>query len=62
MISSFTYEPSQKKVAFLDINVSLENGYVTTDLYTKSTDCHQYLHCSSAHPHHQKNSIFIAKL
>ena len=61
MISFFTYESSQKKVALLDINVSLENGYITTDLYTKSTDCHQYLHCSSAHPHHLKNSIIYCK-
>ena len=57
----FTYESSQKKVAFLDLNVSLENGCITTDLYTKSTDCHQYLHCSSAHPHHLKNSIIYCK-
>ena len=45
----FTYQSSQKKVAFLDLNVSLENGYITTDLYSKSTDCHQYLHGSSVH-------------
>ena len=43
----FTYESSKKIVAFLDLNVSLENGLVTTDLHTKSTDCHQYLHYSS---------------
>ena len=30
----FTYESSQKKVAFLDLNVSLENGCITTDLHT----------------------------
>ena len=53
----FTYESSQKKVAFLDLNVSPENGCTTTDLYTKSTGCHQYLHCSSAHPDHLKISI-----
>ena len=48
----FTYESSQKKVAFLDLNVSLENGCITTDLYSKSTDCHQYLHGSSVHSDH----------
>ena len=57
----FTYESSQKKVALLDLNVSLENGCITTDLYTKSTDCHQYLHCSSAHPDHLKNSIIYSQ-
>ena len=56
----FTYESSKKKVAFLDLNVSLENGCITTDLYTKSTDCHQYLHCSSVHPDHLKNSIIYS--
>ena len=53
----FTYESSLKKVAFLNLNVSLENGCITTELYTKTTDCHQYLHCSSAHLDHVKNSI-----
>ena len=31
----FTYESSKKRVAFLDLNVSLENGSVTTDLHTE---------------------------
>ena len=57
----FTYESSQKKVAFLDLNVSLENGCITTHLYTKSTDCYQYLHCSSTHPDHIKNSINLSQ-
>ena len=50
----FTYESSKKRVAFLGLNVSLENGSVTTDLHIKSTDCHQHLHCSSSHPDHIK--------
>ena len=49
------HESSQKKVAFLDLNVSLENGCITTDLYSKCTDYQQYLHCSSAHSDHLKN-------
>ena len=53
----FTYESSQKKVALLDFNVTLENDSIATDLYTKSTECHQYLHCSSVHSDHLKNSI-----
>ena len=57
----FTYESSQKKVAFLDLNVSLENGCITTDLYTKSTDCHQYLYCSPEHPDYLKNSIIYSQ-
>ena len=50
---------SSKKVAFLDLNVGLENG--CTDLYTKSTDCHHYLHCSSTHPDHLKDSIIYSQ-
>ena len=57
----FTYESSQKRLAFLDLNVSLENGRITTDLYIKSADCHQYLHCNSAHPDHLKNSIIYSQ-
>ena len=57
----FTFESSKKKVAFLDLNVSLENRSVTIDLHTKITDCHQYLHCSSSHPHHIKNSIIYSQ-
>ena len=51
----------KKKVAFLYLNVSLEHGSVTTDLHTKSTDCCQYLHCSSSHPDHIKNFIIYSQ-
>ena len=57
----FTYDSSRKRVAFLDLNVSLKNVSITTDLYTKSTDCHQYLHCSTSHPDHIKNSIIYSQ-
>ena len=55
----FNLHTSHRKtrVAFLDLNVSLENGLITTDLHTKSTDFHQCFHCSSSHPDHIKNSI-----
>ena len=43
----FTYESLKKTVAFLDLNISLENGSIATDLHTKSTDCHQGLYCTS---------------
>ena len=57
----FKYESSKKRAAFLGLNVSLENGSVTSDLLTKSTDCHQYHHCSSSHPDHIKNSIIYGQ-
>ena len=54
---SFTYETSKEMVNFLDLNVSLRNGAVSTDLYVKPTDGHQYLYYKSFHPEHIKNSI-----
>ena len=36
---------SMKNVDFLDVSVSLKNVMILTDLYTKSTDCYQCLHC-----------------
>ena len=57
----FTYESSKKRVAVLDLNVSLENGSITTDFHTKSTACHQYLHCISSHPDLIKNTIIYSQ-
>ena len=37
--------------------VHIENGQLKTDLYTKSTDKHQYLHVSSSHLNSVKNAI-----
>ena len=53
----FTYETFSCTVIFLDLNVSLRNGALNTDLYIKPTDGHQYLHFQSSHPLHIKNSI-----
>ena len=38
---SFTYETSKERVKFLDLNLSLRNGVISTDLYIKPTDGHQ---------------------
>ena len=54
----FTWDISQKNAHFLDVTVSKDNdGKIETSLYTKPTDTHLYLHYSSYHPAHQKNSI-----
>ncbi|XP_072033107.1 uncharacterized protein [Amphiura filiformis] len=39
----FTAEQSKESVPFLDVMVSLHNGYLESDLYSKPTDTHQYL-------------------
>ena len=47
----------QTSINFLDLTVSLIGRKVTTDLYVKPTDSHEYLHSSSCHPYHYKKGI-----
>ena len=56
-----THEFNKESIPFLDLKVSLSGGQLTTDLHIKSTDKHQYLHYTSAHPDHTKRSIFLVK-
>ncbi len=57
-LNKFTVETSASSVAFLDVQVNLdEEGRIWTDLYTKPTDSHNYLHYSSAHPPHCKKAL-----
>ena len=53
----FTWDVSESLVPFLDVNVRLEDSAISTDLYVKPTDTHQYLHPASCHPGHVKRSI-----
>ena len=54
----FTCIYSKECVQFLDVSVSVDNsGSITTDLYVKSNDTHQYLVATSCHPNHAKRSI-----
>ena len=53
----FTSEISHQQVNFLDVSIRTEHNTLITDLYTKPTDTHQYLHSTSCHPRHCKNSI-----
>lgn len=48
---------SEKEIEFLDVNVSISEGYFKTDLYCKDTDKHMYLHASSSHPKTVKHAI-----
>ena len=52
-----TYESNEKEIPFLDLKVKLNENKISTDLYIKSTERHQYLHFTSAHPNHTKRSI-----
>ncbi|XP_061175938.1 uncharacterized protein LOC133184880 [Saccostrea echinata] len=53
----FTMESSDTKLPFLDVLVIKEDTKLSTDIYYKSTDTHQYLHFASCHPHHTKTAI-----
>ena len=53
----FNAEWSRRSVVFLDVNVIIDEGRITTDLLTKPTDTHQYLHRRSCHSRHCKSTI-----
>ena len=53
----FTWEQSLQQTHFLDVTVRKDLNTLTTDLYSKPTDTHQYLHSSSCHPRHCKTGI-----
>jgi hypothetical protein len=53
----FTQEVSKTKISFLDTTTTVKEGNMTTDLYFKPTDKHQYLSPSSCHPKHCFKSI-----
>ena len=57
----FMAEWSRRSVAFLDVNIVLKEGCNMTDLYTKSTDTHEYLNEHSCHPDHCKSSILYSQ-
>jgi hypothetical protein len=46
----FTHKVSKTKISFLDTTTTVKEGNMTTDLYSKPTDKHQYLSPSSFHP------------
>ena len=52
----FTYESNEKEISFLDLKVKFTEGKLSTDLYIKSRDRHQYLHFASSHHNNTKRS------
>ena len=51
----YTWQILETSIAFLDINVSIQNNGLSTSVYYKPIDYHSYLLHSSSHPNH--NSI-----
>ena len=57
MPTVFTNEVSKTKISFLDTTTAVKEGNMTTDLYSKPTDKHQYLSPSSCLPKYWFKSI-----
>ena len=53
--SSYNFE--EKSTSYLDMEIKIVNGVITTDLYRKPTDKIQYLLPSSCHPSHIFDNI-----
>ena len=53
----FEIHQSTESVNFLDVNITLTNGRLSTSLYSKPTDSHLYLDNSSCHPEHVIKNI-----
>ena len=57
----FTSDSSEENVAFLDLKAKLQKSKNETELHVKLTGRHQYLHYTSSHPEHTKQSIAISQ-
>ena len=57
----FTAYWSKEKVNFLDVEVTLNNGVLSADLFVKPTDIHLFLDPTSCHPYHCKKAYLISK-
>ena len=55
--TKFTCDYSWERVHFLDVQINLEHNKISTRLYVKETDSHQYVHPSLCHPYHCVKSI-----
>ena len=53
----FTSEISHQSINFLNTTLTLKDGKISTTLYCKPTDAHNYLLFSSSHPKHCKEGI-----
>ena len=53
----FTVVSSEASLNVLDLTLSLVDGFIQTDVYSKPTDHHMYLLRNSAHPRHCTKAI-----
>ena len=57
----FTSESNEKQILFLDLKVKLNEGKISTDLYIKSADRHQYIHFTPSHSNYINRSIVYSQ-
>ena len=50
-------ETNKEAIQFLDLKVRLFDGKISTDLYVKLTDRHQFLHYTASNPDNNTHSI-----
>ena len=48
---------SENSLNVLDLTLLLQDGFISTDIYSKPTDSHLYLPYNSSHPDHCKKAI-----
>ena len=56
-LSNLLQNGQEKKTKFLDVNISLRNRQIETDLHIKPTDTHPFFDSASCHPYHCKKSV-----
>ena len=57
----FTHNISQTQLPFLEVTLSISGSRISTSVRYKDTDTHNYLHYTSSHPQHCRNSIPYSK-
>ena len=56
-LSNLRQTGQKKRLIFLDVEVTLKDGVLSTDLFVKPNDTHQFLDPTSCHPYHCKKGI-----
>ena len=54
---NYTWDWSSCEISYLDVKIRLRDTRISTDVYCKETDTHQYLEYKSCHPKHVKMGI-----
>ena len=57
----YTWEWSTEMLSYLDVMILLKDRRILTDVCSKPTDTHQYLHYGSCYPTHVMKGIFYCQ-